>query len=77
MVKDGVRVPVPFSVKLTLVAQPLKVLPLIVMAVVPQVVPVVLVSVMTEDCPFPCIEINKIKLTKRRTRDISSINKIH
>jgi hypothetical protein len=73
--KVGVRVPEPFSDRLTLVALPPKVLPLIVIGLVPQVVPVVLVNEMTGHCPFPSIEINKIKLSKRRTRDISCVNK--
>jgi hypothetical protein len=51
------------------------VFPFIVIGVVPQVVPVVLVSEMTGHCPFPSIEINKIKLTRRRTLDISSVDK--
>jgi hypothetical protein len=74
-VTAGVRAPDPFSVNVTLVALPPNVLPLIVIGVVPQVVPVVLVSEMIGHCPFPSIEINKIKLTKRRTLDISYVNK--
>jgi hypothetical protein len=71
MTKVGVNTPVPFSLKVTLVALPPNVFPLIVIGVVPQVVPLVLVSESVGHCPFPAIEINKIKLTKRRNLDIS------
>lgn len=73
--KVGISVPVPSSVNVTLVALPPNVFPFIVIGVVPQVVPVVLVSESVGHCPLASIEINKIKLTKRRTLDMSFVNK--
>jgi hypothetical protein len=70
----GVRTPVPFSDKVTLVALPPNMLPSTVIGVVPQVVPVILANERVGHCPFPSKEINKTKLTKRRTLVISSVN---
>jgi hypothetical protein len=70
----GVRTPVPFSDNVTLVAVPPNMFPSTVIGVVPQVIPVTLDSESVGHCPFPSKEINKIKLTKRRTLVISSVN---
>jgi hypothetical protein len=45
-----------------------------VIGLVPQVDPEVLASVTVGHCPLPSKEIKKIKLIKRRTLDISSVN---
>lgn len=59
---EGVNVPLPFSVSVTLVALPPKVLPLIETAVVPHVVPLLLLNVTVGGLRHPQ-EIEKITPT--------------
>jgi hypothetical protein len=66
----GVTEPLPFCVIVTFVALPPKVLPLTVTAVVPHVLPLVLLNETVggfTHCPNPPMEINKKRLTKRTT----------
>ena len=76
----GFTEPSPFSVIVTFVARPPKVLPLTVTGVVRHVLPLMLLSTTVGPfthpvtCPNPLIEINKIRLTKRKT--LVSLNTI-
>lgn len=62
--EDGVSEPLPFSVNVTLVAIPSKVLSPTVTEVVPHVLPLVLFKVSVGHCPDVIIGINKRRLTK-------------
>jgi hypothetical protein len=69
-VAAGLTVPVPVAVIVTSVALPPNVLPIIVAGVVPHVLPTLLLSVTVgppTHCPDVSIEINKKRVTKRKT----------
>jgi hypothetical protein len=75
----GVTEPSPFSVIVTLVVPPPKVLPLTVTGVVAHVLPLVLLSETVggfTHCPDTSDEINKKRLTKRKTLVIFFLNNI-